>query len=94
MSLSLGRIDFRGQAQRAVVGRVKIEKRPLILVEGEAEGAVFSVILQNAETIRLTAPEGNPVSVVDVKEGSEVLVALEEAGRHFGIKVDESIQEK
>ncbi|RLA92030.1 MAG: 3-dehydroquinate synthase II [Deltaproteobacteria bacterium] len=87
-------VDFKGKAQSAVVGRVKIEKRPLILVEGEAEGEVFSTILQNAETIRLTAPDGNPVSVVDLKKGTEVLVALEEAGRHFGIKVEETIQEK
>ena len=87
-------VDFKGQAQPAVVGRVKIEKRPLILIEGEAEGEVFSIILQNAETIRLTASDGNPVSVVDLKKGSEVLVSLEEAGRHFGIKIEESIQEK
>jgi len=87
-------VDFKGQAQPAVVGRVKIEKRPLILIEGEAEGEVFSIILQNAETIRLTTPDGNPVSVVDLKKGSEVLIALEEAGRHFGMKVEESIQEK
>ena len=87
-------VDFKGKAQSAVVGRVKIEKRPLILVEGEAEGEVFSTILQNAETIRLTSPDGNPVSVVDLKKGTEVLVALEEAGRHFGIKVEETIQEK
>jgi 3-dehydroquinate synthase II len=87
-------VNCKGEAQPAVVGRVKIEKRPLILIEGEAEGEVFSIILQNAETIRLTAPDGNPVSVVDLKKGTEVLVALEEAGRHFGIKVEESIQEK
>ncbi|MCD6352817.1 MAG: 3-dehydroquinate synthase II [Proteobacteria bacterium] len=87
-------VDFKGRSQLAVVGRVKIEKRPLILIEGEASGTIFSIILQNAETIRLTAPDGNPVSVVDLKKGSEVLICLEEAGRHFGMKVDETIQEK
>jgi len=87
-------VDFKGKTQPAVVGRVKIERRPLILIEGKAEGEVFSIILQNAETIRLTAPDGKPVSVVDLKKGSEVLVSLEEAGRHFGIKVEETIQEK
>jgi len=87
-------VDFKGKAQPAVVGRVKIEKRPLILIEGEADKETFSIILQNAETIRLTAPDGNPVSVVELKKGSEVLVSLEEAGRHFGMKVEETIQEK
>jgi 3-dehydroquinate synthase II len=87
-------VNYQGQTQPAVVGRVKIERRPLLLVEAEAAGQTFSVILQNAETIRLTTPEGNPVSVVDLKKGDEVLVAIEEAGRHFGMKVEETIQEK
>ena len=86
--------DFKGTTQPAVVGRAKVEKRPLILVEAEAGGEVFSVILQNAETIRLTTPQGTPVSVVELKKGSEVLVTLEEAGRHFGMKVQETIKEK
>ncbi|MCX8011691.1 MAG: 3-dehydroquinate synthase II [Desulfobacterota bacterium] len=87
-------VNAQGKTQPAVVGRVKIEKRPLILVEAEAEGEIFSVILQNAETIRLTTPEGKPISVVELKRGSEVLVSREEAGRHFGIKIEETIQEK
>ena len=87
-------VNFQGMSQPAVVGRVKIEKRPLLLVEGESGGQRFSIILQNAETIRLTSPEGTPLSVVDLKNGDEVLVALEEAGRHFGMKVEETIQEK
>ena len=87
-------VNFQGKTQPAVVGRVKIERRPLILVEAEAQGEVCSMILQNAETIRLTAPDGKPISVVELKKGSEVLVSLEEAGRHFGIKVEETIQEK
>jgi len=87
-------VNFQGKTQPAVVGRVKIERRPLIFVEAEAQGEVCSMILQNAETIRLTAPDGKPISVVELKKGSEVLVSLEEAGRHFGIKVEETIQEK
>lgn len=87
-------VDYQGQTQPAVVGRVKIEKRPLLLVEAELKGQTFSLILQNAETIRLTTPEGKPISVVELKEGSEVLMSLEKAGRHFGMKIDETIQEK
>jgi 3-dehydroquinate synthase II len=87
-------VNFQGKTQPAVVGRVKIERRPLILVEAEAQGEVCSMILQNAETIRLTAPDGKPISVVELKKGSEVLVSIEEAGRHFGMKVEETIQEK
>jgi len=87
-------VNAQGKTQPAVVGRVKIERRPLILIEAEAGGEEISVILQNAETIRLTTPDGKPISVVELKPGSEVLVSQEEAGRHFGIKIEETIQEK
>jgi len=71
-----------------------VERRPLVLVEAEEKGEIFSVILQNAETIRLTAPSGQAVSLVDLKEGDEVLVTREKAGRHFGVKIEETIVEK
>ena len=55
---------------------------------------ILSLILQNAETIRLTGPEGDPISVARLHEGDEVLVCIEESGRHFGVKIEESIVEK
>ncbi|MCP4373684.1 MAG: 3-dehydroquinate synthase II, partial [Deltaproteobacteria bacterium] len=53
-----------------------------------------TTILQNAETIRLTSPEGNPISVVKLNPGVKVLVAVEKGGRHFGHKIDETITER
>jgi 3-dehydroquinate synthase II len=87
-------VDFRGDTHRAIVGRVKIERRPLLLVEAEAGGGIVSVILQNAETIRLVNPQGEPVSIVDLREGQEILIALEDLARHFGMKVQETLEEK
>jgi 3-dehydroquinate synthase II len=88
-------VDWQGNTQVAAVGRTKVEKRPLMLIEAEAEGgAKINCIVQNAETIRLTSPQGKPLSVVKLKPGDEVMAALEKAGRHFGIKVDETITEK
>ncbi len=87
-------VNFEGKSYPAVVGRAKVERRPLALVEAEACGRNISVILQNAETIRLTQPDGKAVSLVDLKEGSEVLVYREGAGRHFGVRVDETILER
>ena len=87
-------VNHHGRGARAVVGRAKVEKRPLLMVKarvGEMEG---SCILQNAETIRLVSPQGEPLSVVALKPGDRVLVRLEEGGRHFGMKVEETIQEK
>lgn len=83
-----------GTTRISVVGRAKTERRPLLLVTAEAREKPISVILQNAETIRLVTPEGQPISVVDLKRGTEVLVLLDEPGRHFGTKVTETISER
>lgn len=87
-------VDHQGRARESTVGRVKIERRPLLLVVAEAGGETPTALVQNAETIRLTAPGGEPLSVVSLKEGAEVLAALESPGRHFGHKVEETIWEK
>ena len=90
-------VDANGETSLATLGRVKIEVRPMLLVEaqvttedGVKTGAVF---LQNAETIRLTTPDGEPVSVVGLKPGDTVLCRLDEAGRHFGMRISEDIRE-
>ena len=87
-------VNAMGETEVAFVGRSKIEKRPMMLVEAEYEGHKISLILQNAETIRLTSPDGSPISVARLSKEDEVLVHIEESGRHFGVKIDESIVEK
>ena len=87
-------VGHDGRSRPAVVGRAKVESRPLMLVAAEAGGRDVTTILQNAETIRLTRPNGEAVSIVALKPGDEVLVALEGGARHFGHKIQESIVEK
>ncbi len=87
-------VDFKGNTSTGIVGRLKIEKRPLMLIKAVFDGKEIAAIVQNAETIRLTDPEGNALSVVGLVPGDKVLVAMEEGGRHFGIKIEESITEK
>ncbi|MBC7108861.1 MAG: 3-dehydroquinate synthase II [Methanomassiliicoccales archaeon] len=86
-------VDISGNCRTVVVGRAKIERRPLILVEIDASGKKYTTILQNAETIRLCTPDGS-VSVAELKEGQKVLVRLEEGGRHFGHAINETIVER
>ena len=87
-------VNKDGQAQTAIVGRAKIEKRPMILIEAEAEGERISTLLQNAETIKLVSSDGSPKSVADLKIGDQVMVYLEGGARHFGMSIEESIIEK
>ncbi len=89
-------VDPKGNTETAVIGRIKIERRPMILVKANAGGKEFTLVLQNAETIRLTAPGGGFISVTKLKAGDEVLAYLQEegVGRHFGTKIEETIKEQ
>jgi len=87
-------VDKKGNTKTTVVGRIKIEKRPLMLVEAEYKGFTIRTLLQNAETIRLVQEDGNPISVAELKIGDKVLVYLEESARHFGMAIEETIIEK
>ncbi|MDN7023433.1 3-dehydroquinate synthase II [Methanoculleus sp. FWC-SCC1] len=86
--------ESAGKATDAIVGRVKIERRPLLLVEAETGEGRATLVLQNAETIRLVGEGGEAVSVVDLREGDRILGCTAEGGRHFGMPVQETIREK
>ncbi|TMI20791.1 3-dehydroquinate synthase II [Candidatus Bathyarchaeota archaeon] len=87
-------IDRTGRTRSVDVARIKIERRPMILVEANIGNRKITTIVQNAETVRLVTRDGSK-SVSEIKPGDEVLVRFEEGGRHFGTKVaDEMIIEK
>jgi 3-dehydroquinate synthase II len=87
-------VNSEGKSQVAYLGRNKIEKRPMMLIEADAQGAPISLVMQNAETIRLVGPDGKAVSITSLKPGDKVLGHIEKAGRHFGIQVDETLIER
>lgn len=83
-----------GATQVAYLGRSKVERRPMLRVEADAGGQTVSLVLQNAETIRLTKPGGEAISVAVLKPGDQVLAHLTEGGRHFGMAVKETLKER
>ena len=83
-------INRNGITRLAQIGRVKIERRPMMLLETEVNGRCFSTILQNAETVRLMT-EGGSQSVSNLKAGDEILLRYEEGGRHFGTLVQDEM---
>ncbi len=87
-------VGYDGLVKKSHVGRVKIEKRPLILVKAAADGEEGTAILQNAETIKLVDSQGKHVSVSSLNPGDEIMVWVGEKARHFGTEVDEFIIEK
>jgi len=86
--------DANGTAHSAIIGRTKIERRPLLLVEAAAGPNKVSLIIQNAETIRLVSEKGEAISVVHLKAGDKIMGSVLEGGRHFGMAVKETIREK
>jgi 3-dehydroquinate synthase II len=86
-------VDATGRTREAIVGRVKIEKRPMFRVEAKVEDDRVETLLQNAETIKVHTREGRK-AVTDLEPGDEVLIYYEDTARHFGEAVEESIIEK
>lgn len=87
-------VDKEGNSKNVIVGRVKIEKRPLMLVEAEYDDVTLRTLLQNAETIKLVKDDGTPISVAELKVGDKIMVYLDPNARHFGMAIEESIIEK
>jgi 3-dehydroquinate synthase II len=64
------------------------------MVQAKTENQTITSIVQNAETIRLVTKDGTK-SVTDLKKGDEVMVFIQEGGRHFGKLVkDERVIER
>ena len=87
-------VDREGKTRSVNVARVKIELRPMILIEAECEGKQIKTIVQNAETVRLVTQESSE-SVTALKKGDKILAHVADGGRHFGTLVkDEMVIER
>ena len=86
--------DPSGRTRTAVVGRVKIERRPLVRIAADCNGLEASLVLQNAETVCLVKPNGEPISIAVLETGQEVMVYPTAAARHLGRGVEEWIVER
>ena len=82
-----------GKTTLATVGRCKVEVRPMLLIEAQIGEKTGSIFVQNAETIRMVRADGTPVSVVQLAVGDTILCRTDQAGRHFGMRITEDIQE-
>lgn len=87
-------VDSQGQSRTATVGRAKVEVRPLLLITAQNASGTGHIFVQNAETIRLVRPDGMPVSVVSLQPADQILCRTDTAARHFGMRIQENIEEK
>ena len=93
-------VKTNGDARGAVLGRVKIEQRPMLKITGvnrrktHQNANLSHVFMQQAETVRLITSESAAVSITDLKQGDLVLGWEGHDARHVGLPVDGGIEER
>ena len=83
-----------GSQRMAVIGRLKVERRPFMAVRFQSGTTEGQIMAQQAETVRLVSPRGEPVSVTELRVGDEILVRLESSMRHIGQAVPGEVSER
>jgi 3-dehydroquinate synthase II len=80
--------------QRSVpIGRIKMEKRPLLRVIARYEGQRISATLQEADSVRLMGKTQNAIDVKALQRGDVVCFVPDQPGRHLGERIEETIEE-
>jgi len=83
-----------GASVRSVrVGRIKIERRPLVVVTAAVSGTKRTVFLQEAETVRLSS-ENARIPITELTVGTRVHSVKMPPARHLGRSVEETITER
>jgi len=87
-------INQKGDSRIATIGRVKLEKRPLIKIKWLTnEGFEGNIILQQAETVRLIKNNFEPISITEISENMEIIIHNSIQSRHIGTPISAFSQE-
>jgi 3-dehydroquinate synthase II len=82
-----------GPARAVRVGRVKIERRPMVVVTADDRGSPRTIFLQEAETVRVSTTDGR-LATTDLRAGASVHGVRLAPARHLGRSVEETIEER
>ncbi|HTS32341.1 MAG TPA: 3-dehydroquinate synthase II [Thermoplasmata archaeon] len=82
-----------GGARSVRVGRIKIERRPMVVITVDDNGLARTVFLQEAESVRLSTENG-PRTTTDLAVGPKVHGVRLPPARHLGRTVEETIEER
>ena len=85
-----------GQTRRIVVGRVKIESRPLLLEvrSRSRSGTEVNLIVQDDWHVRLLGPGGSVNNVTELEPGDKLLGYVPTEARHVGLPITEFCDER
>lgn len=79
-----------GQTRRIVVGRIKMESRPLLGIRASSEdGTQLNLIVQDDWHVRLLGPGGTVLNVTELKPGDGLLGHVVTDRRHVGWPISE-----
>jgi 3-amino-4-hydroxybenzoic acid synthase len=84
-----------GRTRQVVVGRVKIETRPLLSIDALSdEGEAVNVIVQDDWHVRILGPGGAVLNSTALNPGDQILGHLPRRERHVGYPIDEFCHEQ
>lgn len=88
-------VRSNGDVREVRIGRVKIERRPLISVSATApDGRTINVIAQDDWHVRLLGPGGSVNNVTDLVPGDRLLGYAPTESRHVGLPITEFCDER
>jgi len=86
-------VNSEGKLRSATIGRLKIERRPFLIIHFSSGHDVGQILVQQAETVRLVKPGGH-VSVTSLKAGDKILIRGDSGMRHVGLELAGEMNER
>lgn len=87
-------VNADGKTRRVVVGRAKLESRPLLTITAHsADGIVVSLTVQDDWHVRVLGPGAKVRNVTELQLGDELLGYLPTDQRHVGYPIGEFCRE-
>jgi 3-amino-4-hydroxybenzoic acid synthase len=87
-------VNADGKTRRVVVGRAKMESRPLLTITARsADGIPVSLTVQDDWHVRVLGPGGKVLNVTELRSGDELLGYLATDQRHVGYPIGEFCKE-
>ena len=93
-------VSSSGETRKVVLGRVKIEQRPMVKITGKKINILHQndntshVFMQQAETVRLVSEHLHAVAVTELQPGQLILGWEGHDARHVGVPVQGGIEER
>ncbi|WP_433616670.1 3-dehydroquinate synthase II family protein [Dactylosporangium sp. CA-139114] len=93
--MSVLAVNTEGVTRRLVVGRAKLERRPLLQITAtSADGRQVCLTVQDDWHVRVLGPGAAVRNVTELEAGTEILGYLAEDRRHVGYPVEEFCVER